>query len=78
MKTDAIEAALCEMGTTSTTSRVDEMVAAALEEVANIRRASGRDAYARFSACCGGSDEHPPEHTQDCGLRTSAEGPPSP
>lgn len=37
------------------------------------RAAKTVDALLGFSSCCGGSDEHPPEHTQDCDGREQEE-----
>jgi hypothetical protein len=70
VKTEAIEQAIRQLGLDSKDWRTDELAAAALNELAALRQASRMAAldaaYAPFQQCCGGSDEHPPQHTQDC------------
>jgi hypothetical protein len=76
LTTEAIEKVLRTTGLASRDPKTDEAVAEALNELANVRFAVARIKkeveYAPFQKCCGGSDETPPQHTQDCHTREPA------
>jgi hypothetical protein len=77
MKTEAIERVLQRAGLSSKDARTDEEVAEALNELAAFRESKtfvSKPAALKPNGfhCCGGSDENPQEHTQDCITRTPA------